>query len=463
MTPDPADEDDSPVDAPGPSTSDDGPSETRAIERTVRRLAPPGASVSALAVTADGAVVASRNPGRAVAPASNTKLLTAALALDQLGPGDRFRTALSARGTIDERVLDGDLVLRGTGAPDVTLEALAGLAESVAERVDRVTGNLVCDCSRFAGPQRGPGRVWTDEYHAYGARSSALALAGNVVSVTVSTAEGNLSVSVDPRTEAVDVGVDVTVDPTEEGSDDDGIDVRPGPSHGEMRVTGRMPPDDEQVVRVPVGTPVRHCGLAARETLSAAGVDVTGGVRVADGSPETGRDLGVIESAPVRELVGTMNVESNNFVADQLARTVAATAAGEGSWTAWRETVADHLAARGVETARIDDGSGLSRYNRIPANGIVALLKWATDRPWSADFFASLPSPGEGTLADRLDGLPVVAKTGTLTGARALSGRVDRGDTSILFSVLVGDITVGEDDVRDRQDAFVRALTAGGA
>lgn len=437
------------------------PSGSTEIERALGQLAPPGASVSTLAVRADdSAVVAALNPDRAVAPASNTKLFTAALALDHLGPDDRFETTFSPRGEIEDRALDGDLVLLGTGAPDLAPTDLSALADGVADRVARVEGDLILDASRFEGPQLGPGRVWTDERHAYGARSSALALSGNIVAVTVEGADGDVSVSVDPRTDVIEVDVDVTLDPEVPGDAEDGdaLDIYRDSERERVRAEGRIPPGTSKTVEVPVGSPVCHCGLAAREALAAAGVDVRGVVRIANRPPETGSDLAAVESAPVRDLVRTMNRNSDNFVADTLAREIAMTATGEGSWEAWSETVADQLATFGLETVRLRDGSGLSRYNLVPARGIVALLEWTTERPWADAFFGSLPSPGEGTLADRLDGVPVVAKTGTLSGVRALSGRIGDGDDAILFAILVDGLTVDEGTVRDRQDDVVRAL-----
>jgi D-alanyl-D-alanine carboxypeptidase/D-alanyl-D-alanine-endopeptidase (penicillin-binding protein 4) len=92
--------------------------------------------------------------------------------------------------------------------------------------------------------------------------------------------------------------------------------------------------------------------------------------------------------------------------------------------------------------------------------GLVALLDWARDREWSAAFLDSLPTPGEGTLDGRLDGVTGVhAKTGTLTGTRALSGVVRRGGRpDVVFSALLSGLTVREDEARDVLDAFIAGL-----
>lgn len=435
---------------------------TDEIERALGRLSPPGATVSLLAVRpVDDAVVAAAAPDRALSPASNTKLITAALSFDRLGPDHCFETTIAASGSMADRRLDGDLVLRGSGAPDVTPADLSDLADSVSNVVDQVGGNLVCDVASFTGPQLGPGRVWADEHHPYGARSSALAVSGNLVDVTVTSTVDGMVVSIEPETDVVDIHVDPL---TASGSDSDGdpaLDIGINRDDRGIQVHGTIPPDETETVRVPVLAPVRHCGLVARDALAAAGVEVTGDLRIVDDHhTETDAMLDTVESAPLRKLVRTMNVESDNFVADQLARGTAAAVTGEGSWDAWTELVSERFAALGIESVRVRDGSGLSRYNRLPARGMVALMEWATNQPWSDAFFASLPGPGEGTLTDRLQGVPVVAKTGTLTGTRALSGRVGTGADAIFFSVLVGDITVDAEAVRDGQDELVRALAA---
>nr|WP_049903915.1 D-alanyl-D-alanine carboxypeptidase [Halococcus agarilyticus] len=96
----------------------------------------------------------------------------------------------------------------------------------------------------------------------------------------------------------------------------------------------------------------------------------------------------------VGDLVRGMNVPADNFVAAQLARTVAsevseacgAGGTGEASWDGWRGVVDDHLAALGAGWDCLRDGSGLSRYDRLSARTLVAHLQWAADRSWGIGF-----------------------------------------------------------------------------
>ncbi|WP_231185422.1 D-alanyl-D-alanine carboxypeptidase/D-alanyl-D-alanine-endopeptidase [Haladaptatus sp. DYF46] len=395
---------------------------------------------SVLARECGGPVLASRNPDVPLPPASNTKLLTAALALHHLGPDYRFETRVSRAGD--------SLVLSGRGNPSLSPTDLSQLAESVRDAgIDGVT-DIVAETGSFDGQTRGPGWVWEDGRHGYGAKSTALALSGNTVSVTVSGTD----VEVTPDTDAVELHTEF---------DETAEELRvfrdcPG---NVIRVDGK-PSEEAQTEPVPVGDPVRHCLLAFRDALEGAGIDHDGGFRVEDES-EPDETVATVKSLPVAELVREMNVPSDNFLAEQLARTIAREVRGDGSWNAWESVVGDFLNARDAGRVRIRDGSGLSRYNLISARGLVRTLEWVAEQPWSETFFDSLPASGEGTLAERFADVPGVrAKTGTLTGSRTLSGIVHKEDENdVVFSVLLGGL-VGEDEERARKriDAFVSEL-----
>lgn len=435
-----------------------------------------GASVSAFAKELEGDVLASHDPDSALPPASNTKLVTTALALDVLGPEYTFETRVTGHGRLRDGRLDGDLVLDGSGNPDLARDDVAQLAVSVAEPIDELGGDVVLDGSTFAGRHCGPGRTVGDQRHAYGAGSSALALEENVVEIQLSDAAPSeprdFEVRVVPDSEAVVVETDV-----QSGEGD--LRAFTDPDAGVIRVEGELPTGSRRTERVPVPDPEYHCGAVFRDALVEAGVTVEGGLQrtamASDlNSAEMASDSDSAETAShpdsiafsrsvtsetVSALLFRMNHPSNNFIADQLARHVASKH-GDGSWEAWKRTVSDFLTEWNAGPCRITDGSGLSRYNLLTARGLVALLEQAAREPWAEHFFDSLPEPGAGTLSSRLhDVSGLRAKTGTLTGSSALSGVVRREESPpVVFSVLFGGLTVEADPARERQDEFVRAL-----
>jgi len=153
------------------------------------------------------------------------------------------------------------------------------------------------------------------------------------------------------------------------------------------------------------------------------------GVRV-DGKPGSGRspsglaEVARVESPPLGQLVRVMDVYSSNFYAEVLGKRLGVAREGvPGTISKGAATTATWANAHGVPVTA-HDGSGLSYRNRVTASGLARLLGLAEKQPWGVDLRMSLPAPGEGTLKDRLKGVLIRAKTGTLRRISALSGWV---------------------------------------
>ena len=199
-----------------------------------------------------------------------------------------------------------------------------------------------------------------------------------------------------------------------------------------------------------------------RGALTRAGLRIRGearkGVAPADAVPLVG-----VLSPRLAPIVRRMNRKSDNFVAEVLLKQLGARELGVGSTAAGARVVTRVLRERGVPLAgvRIVDGSGLSRYDRLTARAVVALLVSAWSDPAIDDAFVlSLPLAGvNGTLEDRLESAPaharVRAKTGTTARASALSGYV-AGD--YVFGILMNGTPVPTWSARRAQDRFVQVL-----
>lgn len=166
------------------------------------------------------------------------------------------------------------------------------------------------------------------------------------------------------------------------------------------------------------------------------------GVKVR-GRPGTGpRAGGFPEIARVeRSLVGvlgSMNRDSSNFFAEVLAKRLGAERGGTpGTIAKGAAAIKAWATSHGVGV-RTRDGSGLSYANRTTPRGFARLLAAAEAEPWGQALRNSLPTGGQGTLEHRLRGVPVRAKTGTLTSISALSGWVHakRTGTWVEFSIM---------------------------
>ena len=171
--------------------------------------------------------------------------------------------------------------------------------------------------------------------------------------------------------------------------------------------------------------------------------------------------LGGVDSAPLADIVDELLQTSDNNTAELLVKEIGYAVRGEGARVAGLQEVWNTLAAWQVPLAgvELDDGSGLSRNDRLTCDAIVAVLEHVG---FDSELTASLPVAGEsGTLAAELIGGPaegrLAAKTGTLTGVRALSGFLPTDDGVMTFAlVLNGE---GVDDPAIYQPLWTRLVT----
>ncbi len=162
-------------------------------------------------------------------------------------------------------------------------------------------------------------------------------------------------------------------------------------------------------------------------------------------TPASARVLAVQESPPLSEVVREINKYSNNVMARQLFLTLAAKrpATAEGA----RQRIEEWLDDKKLKLPAlvIDNGSGLSRSERISADGLSQLLLAAWKSPVMPELISSLPLAGiDGTLKKRLGNSAAAGrahlKTGYLEGVRAIAGYVlDSNDQRWVVVFLIND------------------------
>ncbi|MFI1103743.1 D-alanyl-D-alanine carboxypeptidase/D-alanyl-D-alanine-endopeptidase [Streptomyces melanogenes] len=186
-------------------------------------------------------------------------------------------------------------------------------------------------------------------------------------------------------------------------------------------------------------------------------------------APQGATELARTLSAPLSGLVERMLTNSDNDLAEALARQTAVAARIPADFGGGAKAVADRLAALGLPqaaTARFADGSGLSRENRVSAQLLTLLLARAADpaHPELRPVLTGLPVAGfTGTLRGRYGAASsgtglVRAKTGTLSGVNALAGTVVDADGHLLaFAFLAAD-TPGADPAQRALDKLADRL-----
>jgi len=415
------------------------------------RLAQPeldGAVVSALVRTVEGNVLYERSADRPLTPASNMKIVTAACALSMLGQDHEFVTLIGTDGALENGVLNGDLYVLGSGDPSLVSEEMWKICESLAARgIGRVEGDLVLDAGRFDGEQL-PAPDAHDGDRAYHARTGALSLNFNTIAVHVHPGArrgDDAIVSVTPDVGVVDLRSSASTGSSRRGSS---IEVRREFDDGRntVRVTGRIPEDSVgQTFYRNLDDPAGCFGAALIGFLEMAGIETAGEFREGP-YPEDAFLLYRHESKALSLIVRDMGKYSNNFVAEQLLKAMAAEIGGPpGTTEGGAGVLSDYLASLGAEdgTYVVVDGSGFSRDNRLTTRNITrVIIDMMSGFEYGYEFIASLSVGGvDGTLSDRM-GFPglrgsVRAKTGLLDGVTAVSGllrTVSGGD--VVFSII---------------------------
>ena len=380
---------------------------------------------------ANGRTVLSQHPTRAVNPASLTKLLTTYAALDRLGPAWTWTTPVWLQGRVADGVLDGSLVIKGSGDPTLVLERLWLLLRRVQQLgVQEIRGDIVLDGSAFAVPDGQPGDFDGEPTRPYNARPGALLLNYRAVTYTFvpDATAGVARVQAEPP--LANTPVDRTVPLTDGPCNDWRATLKASFGTG-VRFAGAYPlACGELAWPVADATPATYNARLVEALWKEMGGRLAGSVR--EGlAPAEAKPSFEWRSPPLADVVREINKYSNNVMAQQLFYTLdlvrhpAQPATAEGARSELRRWVADRLGALPPELV-IDNGSGLSRETRISPRTLARLLALAYDSPLMPELASSLPAAGiDGTLRRaRATAGRAHLKTGSLRDVSGLAGYV---------------------------------------
>lgn len=396
-------------------------------------------------------------------PASNLKVLTTAAGLDRLGPYFKYQTDLVGPVPDEKGIVQGNLYLRGSGDPTITppynqpaVEPFRFFVRQLRQQgVKGVKGDLVADDSVFDREFLGQG--WFERYRldSYAAPVAGLSLNGNVVELVISS-DG---IRTDPPTTGIRI-----VNKTRPGGYTEVSVNRPRGSDV-VTVQGTVAPGDVARRGLTVDNPPMFAVGAFQQVLRKGGLQHQGSIRLINplGEPALANRLKTYaryESPPLYDIVSQINEESDNLFAEHLFKTLGERSGGRGSARTGEDAVKEFLIRGGVDVVNLQmvDGCGLSVLNRVTPMQMVGALEAMHRHPYRQYFWESLPTGGEGTLAYRLSGLNVRAKTGTLQDDTALSGYVvsSYGQT-ISFAMFFNSVDSLWPAI-DAQDRIVRLL-----
>ncbi|MGH8855732.1 MAG: D-alanyl-D-alanine carboxypeptidase/D-alanyl-D-alanine endopeptidase [Telluria sp.] len=448
----------------------------------------PEDSVAVLVLKGD-AVVLAHQAERPMQPASTMKLVTTMVSLERLGPAFRGRTELRTTGEIAKGVLRGNLILKGGADADLSGEHLENMLRALHyQGIRRIEGDLVLDRGLWQPARPDVGLPPFDESPEayYNVIPDALLVNKNMLQLDMRSTNKALKLSMQPALDRVTVGSDMTLIEADCAKWEDGWKLPEAVRRKDGRIKvllhGTFPKDCARTYSINVLDRDDYIDRLFRQKWKELGGKFSG--KVVEGTaPPDARLLAEHTSRMLPELVRDTNKPSDNLLARTLFLSLGSLqpdpAAGSFALPATGETTfarADAAVREWMRGQRIDDtgfvienGSGLSRTERISAQQMGYLLQAGLRSNWMPEFQASMPIAGiDGTLRRRLQGTPAAGrarlKTGTLRNVVALAGYVPDADgVQNVFVAMVNSEQAGNGRGRAVVEALVDWVARSGA
>lgn len=402
-----------------------------------------------LLVLRDDQTVLSHLADRPMQPASTMKLVSTLVGLETLGPVFRGRTELRTTGELQGDTLKGDLVLRGGADVDLSGEALENMLRSLRyQGIRKIQGHLVIDRQLFNPARADLGAPPFDESPEayYNVIPDAAMINKNMLQLDLRSTGTQLKVQMQPALQGVTIAhdmklIDANCENWESGwklpeavpQKDGGI---------KLMLHGTFPKNCNQSYSINVVDRQEYVDRLFRETWKRLGGTISD-TTIEGATPPGSRQLAAHLSRTLPEIVRDTNKPSDNLLARLIFLSLGALEAdpalgsrpqaGSAELTFSRSDAAvrNWMRVHGINDAGLvlENGSGLSRTERITPAQMGGLLQAGLRSPWAPEFQSSMPIVAvDGTMRRRLHGSPAAGrarmKTGTLSNVVALAGYV---------------------------------------
>jgi serine-type D-Ala-D-Ala carboxypeptidase/endopeptidase (penicillin-binding protein 4) len=395
---------------------------------------------------ATGKAVYQHNGQLGLSPASCQKIITAVSALEILGPGWRYKTALGYKGRVVDGVLNGDLVLQASGDPSLgswrwagtsRMQVLKIIASGLQQRgIKKITGNIYID-DRIVSYQPIPdGWTWQDIGNYFGAGAWGLNWHENQYDVHLSSGEeGTLTKILYTAPFRFTPGIHNMIRAGKKGSGDNAY-LYAAPYSELIYSTGTIGAHEKDfTISGSVPDPAKAFYLDLDSSLKKQGIEINGSGQSYNRStnqadfPLPEQKILTIESPSLDSLAYWFLKKSINLYGEALVKTIAATTDRAATTEEGIGLIRDFWKTKGISSAalKMQDGSGLSPSNRITAQSLVTVLQYARTRPWFPAFYNAMPI---------IHGIRM--KDGYIGGVRSFTGYIkNKAGREYCFAIIV--------------------------
>ncbi|MFZ0034547.1 MAG: D-alanyl-D-alanine carboxypeptidase/D-alanyl-D-alanine-endopeptidase, partial [Sedimentisphaerales bacterium] len=349
------------------------------VDGIINQSSQKGVQYSIAIVKADsGEVVYSHNAQETRVPASNMKVITTAAALKYLGPGYEFKTKVGLCGDTLVVIGGGDPLL-GDAVTNAKYNRETGwifkdIAKALKQNNITAIKDIIVDDSIFDNEWVHPN--WPKEQlnQWYACEVSGLNYNDNCIAATVKNIGGNVAISIEPETGFINIINEVT--PIQKGKSAVGAYRNQKPNS--ISIKGKCE-KQEGPFDVAIEKPAEFFGFLLRENLARAGIKVDGQILEKQEPGDCNFKEIAEYSTPITDCLARCNKRSLGLAAESLLKTIAAKATADGkngSWAGGRKLISEYLLGLGIGSGEfyIDDGSGLSRGNKLSANALTKVL-----------------------------------------------------------------------------------------
>ncbi len=402
--------------------------------------------------------ILSLNSDVAMNPASVMKLVTTYAGLEILGPAYNWRTVLYANGQITDGVLHGDLVIKGYGDPKLDLENFWLLIHRLRQTgLREITGNLILDHTHYDIPNDDPGAFDGQPFRTYNIIPEALLINYRTTAIILTPQPDNNTVRAiaDPLPDSLVLlnNLKLTQNACGNWRNTLNVEIHADHDNGKKKLVILNGSYSAQCGKQAYMLGLHDSASYTRDLFTRLWMQQGGlfhGEVVIAEAPDGLPILKVYQSPPLTEIVRGINKFSNNIAARQLYLTLGT--AGQSIRNKSPATlnkseisIQQWLATKQLNFPElvIENGSGLSRRERISAKHMGQLLHAAFQSPVMPEFISSLPIAAvDGTLRNRfvkssVSGLAHM-KTGTLNNVRALAGyMLDKSGQRLIVVIFI--------------------------
>ncbi len=414
--------------------------------------------------SSSGKLIYGTNENQGVATASTLKTITSATALALLGEDYTFKTEIAYSGTIANGVLNGNLILKGSGDPTLgswrwestrKSQVLNKILFSLQQKgIKRINGKIIADDEIWDSQSLPIGWIWQDLGNYYGAGTSVLTWGENQFELTFKPGRkiGDPVAIANPEDIYPFLDIKNELSTGNYGTGDN-VYAYSAPYTSTIYLRGTHGMDLKKQIGLSLPDPALALAYDVNTFLQKNGITALGYVTsrtLKDKPDDKAVELSTILSPPLKEIIYWFNKKSINLYGEQLLRTIGWRFGKSASTIDGVKTLQKFWKDRGIdpETLNVVDGSGLSPTDRVPSLTMAKILYFAKKEEWFDAYFESFPVYNDMKM-----------KSGTISNVLGYAGysTVD-GVTPVCFSLIINNYSGASSAMRKEMYSLLNSL-----